>query len=262
MLHRYIPLFCMIICIVFSLSACTFFRRSEPVQPPGPSTMPAPKGTKGAAKPYTVFGKTYQPLTSARGYVETGNASWYGPKFHGRLTSNREKYDMESMTAAHKTLPFNTWVKVENLDNGRQAMVRINDRGPFVDSRIIDLSKAGARKLGMIGPGTAKVRVTALGERKPGTGVGGVPPVYQPRASYTSGVFTVQVGAFINNANAQGLAAKLRPVWGQVSVVGFDRGDLVFKRVWVGKVNSLNEAYELQAKLRSSGYSKAFAVAW
>ena len=140
--------------------------------------------------------------------------------------------------------------------------MRVNDRGPFVDGRIIDMSKAGARKIDMIGSGTAKVRVTALGERAPGTGTAGVPAVYKPRASYSSGVFTVQVGAFINNANAQKLADKLRPDWGKTSVVGFDRGDMVFKRVRVGQVTTLDEAYKLQAQLRASGFPKAFAVAW
>ena len=117
-----------------------------------------PKG-----KPYTVFGRSYQPYTKAHGYEERGLASWYGPKFQGRLTSNGEVYDMEKMTAAHKLLPMNTWVEVVNQDNGKKAVVRVNDRGPFVDGRIIDLSKAAARKLGVLGPGTAPVYIRALG---------------------------------------------------------------------------------------------------
>ena len=257
MVPRYSLITFLLVCFILSLNACSFFRRSV--------EMPPTDGTsdgKSSTKPYTVFGKTYQPLPTSRGFVQTGKASWYGPKFHGRLTSNRETYNMDAMTAAHKTLPFNTWVKVENLDNGREAVVRINDRGPFVDTRIIDMSRAGAQKLGMIGPGTAKVRVTALGERNPGTGVKGKPPVYKPRNDYSTGLFTVQVGAFINDANAQKLAAKLRPSWGQVAVLGFDRGDHVFKRVMVGRVGTLEEANTLQDKLRASGYKNAFAVAW
>ena len=110
-------------------------------------------------RPYTIKGKQYVPLASASGYVEKGRASWYGKKFHGRKTSNGETYNMYAMTAAHKTLPMNTWVRVENLENGKQIKVRVNDRGPFVSGRIIDLSYTGAKQIGMVGPGTARVRV-------------------------------------------------------------------------------------------------------
>ena len=139
-------------------------------------------------------------------------------------------------------------------------MVRINDRGPFVDNRVIDLSKAAARKLGVLGPGTARVRVTALGYREPGTGVAGAPARYRQPASYTEGSFGVQVGAFTDPRNASRLAAKLRRQWPQVVVVRYDRGDAVFHRVRVGRVTSLSEAYQLQAKLRGQGFPDAMAV--
>jgi rare lipoprotein A len=225
---------------------------------PPPRTKPGTKGTKE----YTVLGKTYRPLTTAQGYEEVGLASWYGPNFHGRRTSNGEIYNMEAMTAAHKLLPLNTWVKVTNLKNNREVVVRVNDRGPFVDGRIIDLSKAGARKLGILGPGTAKVRVVALGFRKPGTGGPGKEPQYQAPPSYQAGVFTVQVGAFANESNAYRLAATLRVKWGKVAVIRYDRGDMVFHRVRVGKLDSLDQAKDLQVKLRQAGLDHAFAVAW
>ncbi len=117
-------------------------------------------------KPYTVNGKTYVPWKKvAAGHVEKGTASWYGPGFHGKKTSSGEKYDMYSMTAAHNLLPMNTLVKVTNLTNNKAVVVRINDRGPFIDDRIIDLSYGAARELGMLRPGTVPVRIAVLESR-------------------------------------------------------------------------------------------------
>ena len=116
----------------------------------------------GNKNPYTVLGKTYHLLPTADGYRETGVASWYGTKFHGRATANGEPYDMFAMTAAHKTLPIPAYVRVTNLDNDRSAIVRVNDRGPFHDDRIIDLSYAAAKKLGVFDRGTARVEVVAI----------------------------------------------------------------------------------------------------
>ena len=126
----------------------------------GMAAAPYPKA--GNKSPYTVLGKTYHLLPTAKGYREVGVASWYGSKFHGRSTSNGEAYDMFAMTAAHKTLPIPAYVRVTNLQNGRSAIVRVNDRGPFHDERIIDLSYAAARKLGVYAHGTAKVEVVAI----------------------------------------------------------------------------------------------------
>lgn len=132
----------------------------------------AKKGTPGC---YTIKGRTYSPMKTARvGQTETGVASWYGPGFHGKKTSSGEVYDMHCLTAAHKTLPLNTIVKVTNLKTEREVTVRVNDRGPFVDDRIIDLSLAAAKNVGMIGDGTAPVRVTVVGE--PGTKLADLAP--------------------------------------------------------------------------------------
>lgn len=123
---------------------------------------PEPILPRGNVSPYKVMGKTYEVMPSAKGYKTEGIASWYGTKFHGRLTSNGEKYDLYAMTAAHKTLPIPTYVKVTNLENNRQVMVRVNDRGPFHEDRVIDLSYAAAVKLGYEKQGTAKVRLEAV----------------------------------------------------------------------------------------------------
>jgi len=121
-----------------------------------------PRSRGGNKSPYRVFGKQYSVMPSSLGYNATGTASWYGSKFHGHLTSNGETYNMFSMTAAHKSLPIPTYVKVTNLNNGRHVIVRVNDRGPFHDNRVIDLSYAAATKLGYDKQGTAPVRIEAI----------------------------------------------------------------------------------------------------
>jgi rare lipoprotein A len=121
---------------------------------------------KGKGKSYVVKGKRYHVLASANGFREKGLASWYGEPFHGRKTASGEIYDMDKITAAHKTLPLHTWVEVRNLDNKQVITLRINDRGPFVSGRIIDLSRAAARELGVYGPGVAKVYIKAITGRR------------------------------------------------------------------------------------------------
>jgi len=131
---------------------------------PERSSQPAaePRSARGNPREYEVFGVRYRVLDSAEGYDETGVASWYGSEFHGRSTSSGEPYDMNAMTAAHRTLPLPTYVEVTNLENGRVAVVRVNDRGPFHGERLIDLSYAAALELGIVASGTARVRVRAL----------------------------------------------------------------------------------------------------
>ncbi len=124
--------------------------------------------------PYVVFGRRYVPMTSSTGYRKSGVASWYGRKFHGRRTSSGEQYDMYAMTAAHKTLPLPSYVKVRNLDNNREIIVRVNDRGPFLHKRLIDLSYVAAHKLGVIKTGTARVEVIAVGAGSTVEEAGGV----------------------------------------------------------------------------------------
>lgn len=168
---------------------------------------------------------------------QTGIASWYGPDFHGRLTSNREVYDMYDMTAAHPTLPFGTRVMVTNLDNGRAAEVRINDRGPFVKERIIDLSYAAARMLGMIGPGTAPVRLDILNRKDWPPAVGMV----------------IQVGSFTNEQNARRLQAELGRRFGETFISTVVCSGRVFYRVRI-KVDDRSGADLLAGRLSASGY--------
>ena len=163
----------------------------------GSSPPPSGKGPKGT-RPYTIRGKTYYPLLSAHGFREEGVASWYGKDFHGKTTANGERYDMYGMTAAHKLLPFNTRLRVTNTNNGKSIIVRVNDRGPFVANRVIDLTRTGAERIGMIAAGTAPVVLETVGEVR---GLSG---------GDLAGSFYVQVGAFGTRSNAEGLVANLR----------------------------------------------------
>ncbi len=154
--------------------------------------------SKQGNNPYRVFGKTYVPLRTAEGFEQRGIASWYGKKFHGNPTSNGETYNMYAMTAAHKTLPLPSYVSVTNLSNNRKVIVRVNDRGPFVGNRIIDLSYAAANKLDMVGPGTAPVLVRAV--TPGGIGYDNLPG----QKHYLS------VGAFSDKSNAKRLRKTLK----------------------------------------------------
>ena len=147
------------------------------------------------------------PINPRVGWTEAGLASWYGHPYHGRKTSNGETYDMNAMTAAHKRLPFDTWLKVENLANGKHTFVRVNDRGPFVGRRIIDLSRASAAAINMVGPGTARVRLTVV--RRPG-GSRGKPAEDKVASRGQVGRFDLQVGVFTNLENARRMASRVR----------------------------------------------------
>ena len=214
---------------------------------------------KGTQRPYEVNGERFDPLRSADGFQEEGIASWYGGEFHGRKTSNGETYDMHLPTAAHKTLPMNVYVRVTNLNNDRQSVVRINDRGPFVKGRVIDLSYVAAKELGVIGPGTAPVRIEALGYGE--AGPAGEIIAYRQPASYEIGPFTVQVGAFSVPQNALRLAEELRRSYGDASVVeGWVAGQK-FHRVRVGLYPAIAAATQAAAEFESRGYRNCFVVA-
>lgn len=212
---------------------------------------------KATQRPYTVFGRRYEPLRSHEGFVQTGIASWYGRDFHGKPTSNGERYDMHAMTAAHKTLPLGVYVRVKNRDNGREAIVRVNDRGPFVRGRIIDLSFAAARKLGVDRTGTAPVRVEAIGFHQDGS-VGR--SRQRERINYDAGNYTVQIGAFRDYGNAQKLSLRMKKRF------GFSRVNLThvkgkrFYRVCAGRYTSLRAAEKAGAAFEDQGYPGSFAV--
>ena len=176
-----------------------------------------PRSSRGNPASYEVFGHRYSVMQSSQGYAELGIASWYGVKFHGRSTSSGEPYDMYAMTAAHKSLPLPTYVEVTNLRNGRSTIVKVNDRGPFHDNRLIDLSYAAATKLGILGQGTGLVEVRALDPAQP-TMITRLQPAQptvrsdRPSAPLTvSPDLFVQVGAFSNRDNALRLRNRLEP---------------------------------------------------
>ncbi len=184
-------------------------------------------------KPYTVFGVQYRPLKSADGYREKGTASWYGRKFHGRRTSSGEVYDMYAMTAAHKTLPLPTYVKVRNLESGAEIVVRVNDRGPFLGGRLIDLSYMAARKLGVVATGTGRVEVMTVTPRTASV------PVQEIVVSgeQVDSVF-LQAGSFRLRGNAEALRHQLADNGlAGITLTKTWVGDTLYYRVRVGPLS-------------------------
>ncbi len=224
-----------------------------------PKKVPQPPPKQGYTRPYQVFGQWYYPLTDAAGFRELGIASWYGEDFHGRPTSNGEIYNMHGISAAHKILPIGTVVRVYNLENRKYLDVRINDRGPFVAGRVIDLSYGAAKLLGLVGPGLAQVKVVSLG--KP-TRKGDGKRRYEP-VDYRHGNFTIQVGAFSSRENAEQLASELDGAYGHAKVLSDldHRSSQKLHRVLVGKCDNLDEALKYANLLREKGFSGAFTVA-
>lgn len=176
-------------------------------------------------------------------YVEEGVASWYGLPFNGRRTSNGEIYDMHEFTAAHRTLPFNAVVRVTNLRNGKQTQVRINDRGPFVADRVIDLSLSAAEAIEMVGPGTAQVRLEVVAG-----------------PSSVTGFFAVQIGAFRAQENAERLKVEMESRNLPVSIATYDSPNGPFYRVRVGRLPTEADANQLAAQLRAAGQATTFVV--
>ncbi len=219
---------------------------------------PETRELKGWEKPYEVDGLRYQPLRDHQGFSQRGVASWYGSKFHGRKTSNGEIYDMYAMTAAHKTLPLGVHVRVTHLQNGRTVTVRVNDRGPFVAGRIIDLSYSAAKQLGIVDAGTAQVKVQALGYRQ----TDGGQVSYRPPSSYDIGSFSVQVGAFSVSDNAYRLATRLRNQHGKAEVQTATVNGQQMYRVRVGDYRSLERAERAVVDFSSRGFPGSFVVAF
>ena len=197
------------------------------------------------------------------GQSEEGIASWYGNPYHGRQAADGEVYDMETMVAAHRTLPFQTWVRVYNLDNQKTVDVRIIDRGPFIDGRIIDLSHAAASEIDMIGPGTARVRIEIIraAEAIPARPVAQARPAVQaPQPAPTPAHFAVQVGTFRDRANAERLMLEMTGRYGTALVV--PAGDPGMWRVMVGDESSESAAGALADRIRQEGGERlsAFVV--
>ncbi len=222
---------------------------------------PYPSSKLKRVRPYTIRGVTYYPLKDAYGYNRVGSASWYGPNFHGKKTANGEIYDMNAMTAAHKTLPLGTMVEVTRVDTGRKIVVRINDRGPFVGARIIDLSRKGAGKLDMLGSGTAKVRVVALARGKQGSS-GTEPVLTAPAPDFEKGRFFVQVGAFSDPGNAERLKLKLPFPGETVRLERFTtREGQTLTRVRIGPYGKEGSANAALAEIADLGFPRAYVIA-
>jgi len=235
---------------------------------------PEPKSRYGNGPNYEVLGKSYTVMPSGSGYKERGVASWYGKKFHGRLTSNREPYNMYAMTAAHKTLPLPTYVQVRNLRNNRIVVVRVNDRGPFVHNRVIDLSYAAALKLDMVRDGTSLVEVTAITfDNPPGDRpVRNVEPVEPPAPATTPAPVPeqksqklneiyVQVGAFGDRANAERRqSALISGGIGDVFVFADEAASPPLYRVRVGPISGVDDYDALVTRLETLGISDPYLV--
>ena len=273
------------------LGACSSLPAPRPVPPavPAPAAVPAPpaavpkppadlasipdavprvepRSRYGNPVSYVVFGQRYQLLSTAEGHVERGTASWYGPGFHAARTSSGEPYDMYAMTAAHKTLPIPAYARVTNLRNGRSVVVRINDRGPFVGDRIIDLSYTAAWKLDMLRTGTApvEVRVLSPGADVPPVMVASVPV---PSAAVAAGTGVgaaapsrtmLQAGAFFDAANARSLVARLAAAGiGNATLRPTRAGARTVWQVRVGPLDSGLEVDDMLERLRLAGLPDA-----
>ncbi len=213
-------------------------------------------------RPYVINNIRYYPVPSAVGYSEQGIASWYGKKFHGRSTANGEIYDMYGETAAHKTLPMNTMLLVKNLENGKETIVRVNDRGPFVKNRIIDLTYTGAQKIGMLQNGTARVKIIAMTDRKPEvTQQKAGHPQEKAASIFDQGTFYIQVGAFIKLENARRLAHIFADKGHDVIIQQYPAAGMNLYRVMVYGGTSLAKAKKFEKYLERHGYPHALVLA-
>ena len=214
-----------------------------------PDAVPrkAPRSRYGNPSSYTVLGKTYRVMDDATGFRQRGLASWYGMKFHGRRTSSGEPYDIYAMTAAHKTLPLPTWVRVTNLDNGKSVVVKVNDRGPFHEGRIIDLSYAAAARLGVLAKGTAPVEIVAL--TTPGKAPFHEAAERKKPSTRGKGDY-LQAGAFSSLANARSLQRRLMRIQDQPVEIRHDGG---LHKVVLGPVTDARQRERLWQTLEEWG---------
>jgi len=286
-----LPLLLCLVLTLFFLSACSSSRYqqkhdSTPTRLPNKAeltdaTPRAEAHSRGGNKDYKVFGKPYKVLATAQGFVQTGTASWYGKKFHGHLTSNGEIYDMYAMSAAHKNLPLPTYLKVTNTANDKSVIVRVNDRGPFHQSRIIDLSYSAAYKLDMLKTGTAQVKITAITDfdkrtNKPivaatkqaqqvdkAIAIASIKPSNTPTTPALShidnvmGITTpyIQVFATSKKQLAINTASQLKIQYKQKTSYPEQQG---IYRIQIGPINDLATLNALLLALKQNGYPNAY----
>jgi len=246
--------------IVLFLSACTFGVPFGGQKADKSGSGSLTKSKYGNPSSYIVMGKRYYVMDSAKGFTQKGVASWYGPNFHGKRTSSGEIYNMHAMTAAHKTLPIPVYVKVKNVTNGKTAIVLVNDRGPFAHGRVIDLSYAAAKKLGVVGPGTAKVEIFALDSSKKVSRAAVSATPLKTTVQQQSNMY-IQLGSFSSEDNALRLFRELK-VKKETAVVikSATTGQGDFFRVQVGPLLDLGEASSIQNRLKRKGYKNARIV--
>lgn len=275
-----------IVALIFILTACQYGGRYSQRHDSAPRSVPNSIATKSAiphyepyrewnSRPYTVLGKRYFPLTTGKGYQKTGIASWYGQKFHGHLTSNGETYDMYGMTAAHKTLPLPSFVRVTNQQNGKSVIVRVNDRGPFHDDRIIDLSFAAAKKLNYLDTGTAPVLLEVIHfDENNNVTVGNQPTVSYAEyagidvpktttpdtptvtANENSGLY-IQVAALSDKSRITAISDELERRF-QVPTTTDNSDNII--RLRLGPIDNAHLADLLLDELRGNGFPGAFTV--
>ena len=233
---------------------------------PEPMPRQEPRSRYGNMESYSVWGKTYHVLPDAKGYIAEGNASWYGQKFHGHRTSSGEAFDMYQFTAAHRSLPLPTYVRVTNLDNGKNLIVRVNDRGPFHENRIIDLSWAAAVRLGIEQAGTGRVRVEALSANNNSTPGGTVPTAVRAAvdspppntASTTEGKrLYLQAGAFQDRNSAERLRQSLREHMGLEAEI---REQQTLYRVWLGPYQNDMSRQQMRQQVAEAGFDRPMPV--
>lgn len=261
-------LFLLLIASAVMLSACvsprvrddgpgTYVRRELP---PDPVPRDEPRSQFGNGPYYQVYGKSYKVLDTNYGYQERGVASWYGSKFHGQLTSSQEPYNMYAMTAAHKSLPIPSFVRVRNLKNGKSVVVRVNDRGPFVENRLIDLSYAAAVKLDMIKSGTSLVEVTAISFDQPPVVAAEAPIAEHPVAKPVENIY-VQVGAFGKPENARRRFILLHDVGIEQAFVHLDDSTTpALYRVRIGPIADVVQYDSIVERLLNLGISDTHLV--
>lgn len=246
-----------IMCV--ALAGCATVTPVTPTPGAAARTGSSEAGPEGNKTPYVVMGKTYKVLSSSLGYLKIGIASWYGKKFQGRLTSDGEVFNMYHLTAAHRTLPLPTIVRITNLDNGRKAIVRVNDRGPFHRDRLIDVSYATARKLGFANKGTAPVVVEAINRIN-------YPDLARRPVHHES--FYLQMGAF---SRLEGARARLKRIQRVISSTRFSDVDVrilqseldkhtVLHKVWLGPIRTVTERDKLARLMQASNLGKPLEV--
>ena len=227
------------------LSACGKKVQTKPWKPRSENLS-----AYGNHSPYRVNGKKYHVNNNPEGFTQKGKASWYGKKFHGRKTSNQEIYDMYKLTAAHKTLPLPSYVEVTNLDNGKQVVVRVNDRGPFVGDRIIDMSYGAAKALDFVDKGIANVKIKVIKA-----------PQNLQASPIKQGMSYIQLGAFSDNNTAYNLAKKVTELLGIetfVTILNTQSG--LLHRVRIGPLKSESKIQQLINQISQQGINNAQVV--